>query len=154
MMFHASMPAKEPAHVARVIAELWQGEAYPFPPFPGAYIAFAWDERGTEMEVVPYTQENIIGEAEVITQDNAAASGLSPCHMAIATPLTADQVLAIGKREDWRARICDRGGCFHVIELWVENRFLLEVLTDKMQAEYLSFMTPQNWRRTFAVSPV
>jgi hypothetical protein len=149
MMFHASMPAQSPEHVAKVIAELWRGVSFPFPPFPDAFIALAADERGTEIEVVPATQENVIGESEVGTRTNAAATGASACHFAIATPLTEGEVFAIAKREGWHAARCDRGGCFHVIEFWVENRFLLEVLTRDMQAEYLAFMKPAVYAKTF-----
>lgn len=152
MMFHGSMPARNPEHVAKVIAELWRGVAFPFPPFPDSFIALAGDERGTEIEVCPYTQENVIGESEVVTRTNAGANGSSACHFAIATPLSEAEVLALAKREGWRARVCDRGGCFHVIEFWVENAFLLEVLTKQMQAEYLAFMKPAVYAKTFGLA--
>ena len=152
MMFHGSMPARNPEHVAKVIAELWRGVAFPFPPFPESFIALAGDERGTEIEVCPYTQENVIGESEVEARTNAAANGKSACHFAIATPLSEAEVLALAKREGWRARVCDRGGCFHVIEFWVENAFLLEVLTKEMQAEYLAFMKPAIYAKTFGLA--
>ena len=41
MLFHASIGAREPARTAAVIAELWRGASYPFPAFPGSYIAAA-----------------------------------------------------------------------------------------------------------------
>ena len=149
MMFHASIPGRNPERVAKVIAELWRGVSFPFPPFPASFIALANDERGTEIEVVPFDQENVIGVAEVEPRTNAAANGTSPCHLAIATPLSEAEVLSIAAREGWRARTCDRGGCFHVIEFWVEDHFLLEVLTKEMQAEYLAFMKPAVYARTF-----
>ena len=152
MMFHASVPAENTEHVARVLAELWRGVSFPFPPFPGSHIVLAADERGTEIEVCPRTQENIIGEFEVSTRRNPAATGHSACHLAIATPLSEAEVHDIARREGWHAMTCDRGGCFHVIEFWLENCFLVEVLTAAMQREYLSFMTPDNWRRTFGDS--
>lgn len=154
MMFHASIPAKDTRHVSKVLAELWRGVSYPFPPFPGSFIAIANDERGTEIEVCPHTQENVIGDAEVGTISNASASGRSACHLAISTPLSVAEVLSIGEREGWRTRVCDRGGCFHVIEFWVENNFLLEVLTVEMQREYLAFMKPANFAKTFGVQAV
>lgn len=149
MLFHASIPAADTQRVAAVLAELWQGYSAPFPPFPGSHIAMAGDERGTEIEVCPLTQENVIGPVEVEAAHNARANGLSASHLAIATPLDEAEVLAIAAREGWTARCCDRGGCFHVIEFWLENRFLIEVLTAPMQAEYLSFLTPENWQKTF-----
>jgi len=149
MLFHASIPAVEPQRVARTLAQLWRGHAFEFPPFPGAYIVLADDDRGTEIEVVPHTQENVIGEFDVAARDNSTASAYSAVHLAIATPLTTDEVLRLAADVGWTARICNRGDCFHVIEFWLEDRFLVEVLTDVMQREYQSFMTPQGWISTF-----
>lgn len=149
MLFHASIPARDTERVASVLAELWQGWYAPFPPFPGSFIAMAGDDRGTEIEVCPLTQENMIGPMEVEAVHNETAEGRSACHLAIATPLTAPEVLGIAAREGWIARRCDRGGCFHVIEFWLEDRFLIEVLTEEMQAEYLRFMTPEGWEQMF-----
>jgi hypothetical protein len=51
-------------------------------------------------------------------------------------------VFAIAAREGWEAKYRRRGGAFGVIELWLENRVMIEVLTDEMQAEYLSMRLP------------
>ena len=54
MLFHMSIAAADPAHVAGVIAELWGGEALPFPPVSDdGWIVLASDDRGTAMEVYP-----------------------------------------------------------------------------------------------------
>ena len=54
MLFHLSIAAREPRHVANVIAELWGGAALPFPPvMEGSWIAIAGDDRGTAIEVYP-----------------------------------------------------------------------------------------------------
>jgi hypothetical protein len=37
-----------------------------------------------------------------------------------------------------------------VIEFWLEDGVMLEVLTADMQAEYLAFMKPQTWRAVLA----
>jgi hypothetical protein len=54
---------------------------------------------------------------------------------------------------DWITRYNKRGGAFGVIEFWVENSFMLEVLTPAMQAEYTRFVTPQNLRELLAKGP-
>ncbi len=149
MLFHASIPAADCERVASVIAELWAGKYAPFPPCEGGYIAFADDDRGTEIEVFPWTRENRIGEVELDIRPSPLPAEFSTVHLAIATPLDEAQVLAIAARENWTARRCDRGGCFHVIEFWLENRFLVEVLTGEMQAEYLGFMSSKRWESTF-----
>lgn len=149
MLFHASIPAENCERVARVLADFWCGSYAPFPPCPGGYIAMAGDDRGTEIEVFPWTCENHIGPEELDIVPRSSGVAHSACHLAIATTLPESMVIAIASREGWTARVCDRNGCFHVIEVWLENRFLVEVLTGPMQAEYLAFMTPAVWEKTF-----
>ena len=71
------------------------------------------------------------------------ASGIdrfAAVHGAMATPLDQDEVLAIAAREGWPAKYRKRGGMFGVIELWIEGRQMMEILTPDMQAEYLAAM--------------
>lgn len=154
MIFHASIPADEPAHVARVLARLWNGTAHAFPPYPESFIVIAGDARGTELEIVPRKLEQVPGAAEVEPVFIDAPRPYSATHLAIATPLSEARVLALAAAEGWTARTCSRGGCFRVIEFWVENKLMLEVLPDDMQREYLSFMQPGNWEKTFATPPL
>lgn len=158
MIFHASIPANDPKHVAHVLAELWDGFAAPFSPFPDAWMAVAGDERGSIIEVYP--GDRVItpggGEEESVGYgaDTAARPRYSAFHMAIATPRTSAEVIAIGEREGWRAVHCTRGNnFFHVIELWIENSTMLEFLTPDMQAEYLAFSTPENFKAMAAANP-
>lgn len=54
MIHHLSIPAKNPAHVASVIAELFNTDyCAPFPSHEGSYVALAGDEYGTVIEVYP-----------------------------------------------------------------------------------------------------
>ena len=63
MLFHMSIAAADPQHVASVIAELWQGKSQPFPPVSdNAWVALAGDERGTLIEVYP--QGTVLRESE------------------------------------------------------------------------------------------
>lgn len=155
MIFHASIPADDPERVAGVIAELWCGRHVPFPPFPGSWIAFAFDARGSEIEVTPRRLHQIPGNTEVETREIAGPSPYGATHLAIASPLTAEQVLEIGRREGWLVRLCRRGEPgemgFDLIELWLENAFLVEVLTPEMQGQYLDFMTGTPARRMFGL---
>lgn len=139
MIFHASIPADDPEHVAAVLAELWGGRSGPFNPWPGSFAAMAMDERNSMIEVYP--RQNVMQPGE---GDQAVAVGHDPnpakagCfHMAVATPLPVEAVLALAEREGWRALHCNRGGRFDVIELWVENTLMIEALTPEMQADYV-----------------
>jgi hypothetical protein len=60
----------------------------------------------------------------------------------VASPLEEAEVFAIAQREGWMAKYRKRGGLFGVIELWLENRQMMEVLTAEMQREYLAAKPP------------
>jgi hypothetical protein len=142
MLFHMSIAADDPKHVAGVLAELWQGEARPFPPVSdNGWVALAGDERGTLIEVYP--QGTVLRESEGDVDAHGDPSGsdrFSASHGAIATNLDRDAVLALAEREGWPAKYRKRGGLFGVVELWIEGRQMMEVLTPEMQAEYLAAM--------------
>jgi hypothetical protein len=149
MLFHVSIAAEDPQHVARVIAEIWEGEAFRFPPVSdNGWIAVAGDARCTAVEVYPLN--TVLRE----TQGDADAYGepsgrdrFTATHAAIATALDTDSILAIARREGWPAKYRKRGGLFGVIELWIEGRQMIEVLTPEMQAEYLASTRIADWRR-------
>ncbi|HEY2358816.1 MAG TPA: hypothetical protein VGH86_15290 [Phenylobacterium sp.] len=149
MIFHASIPADRPEHVARVIAEIWGGEAFAFPPWPGGYVAMAGDERKSTVEVYPRAHAIAPGDGTDPAQMrlDPAPPPLGCFHLAIATDRSPDEILAIGAREGWRAVRCSRGGFFDVIELWIENGVLIEVLTAEMQRDYKTRISMETWRR-------
>jgi hypothetical protein len=155
MLFHMSIAAHDPRRVASAIAEIWGGEACVFPPvIEGSWVAMAGDDRGTILEIYPI--DTVLREGA----DGADAYGErtgtvvhTPTHGAIATNLDRDAVLVIAKREGWSAKYCKRGGKFGVIEMWIEGRQMIEVLTPEMQREYLDCMTIANWKRMLASGP-
>ena len=53
MIHHVSIPAREPQHVAEVLAELMYGTCVPFGPLEGAFMARSNDANGTMIEVYP-----------------------------------------------------------------------------------------------------
>jgi hypothetical protein len=145
MIFHFSISASDPQHVAGVIAELWRGRAQPFPPVAtGSWMALACDDRNSLIEVYPFGCElrPADGDADAVGEMNPAPSRRTATHAAVATPLTEAEVFAIGAREGWETKYRKRGGAFGVIELWLENRVMIEVLTAEMQREYLALGRP------------
>jgi hypothetical protein len=142
MLFHMSIAADDPQRVATVIAEFWAGTAKRFPPVSdNGWIALANDDRGTAVEVYP--RGTVLRETAGDADAHGEASGsdaFTATHGAIATPLAQDQVLAIAKREGWPAKYRKRGGLFGVVELWIEGRQMMELLTPDMQVEYLEAM--------------
>lgn len=140
MIFHVSIDAENPRHVAQVIAELWGGVAGPFPPVAeGSWVAMAGDDRNTSVEIYPRGTELVEAEGDVDSFARPSSNGAySSTHFAMATALGMDEVLAIAARECWPAKYRKRGGIFGVIEFWIEGTRLIEVLTPEMQAEYLA----------------
>lgn len=141
MIFHASIPADDPERVSRVIGELLGGDHVPFHSWPGGYMARGSDEYHTSVEVYPRQRVSMPGQGD---EDQSQVGFLeSPpqygCfHLAIGTPLSVEQVLAIGQREGWRTKYFSRHGAFDVIEFWLENSLMIELLTESMQQKYLA----------------
>jgi hypothetical protein len=145
MIHHLSIAARKPEHVARVIAELWRGRAQPFPPVAaGSWVAIAGDARNSTIEIYPFGCElqPAEGDADGRAVMNPEPSPFTATHAAVASPLSQPEVLAIAAREGWEAKYRKRGGLFGVIEFWLENRVMIEVLTAEMQAEYVSIQIP------------
>jgi hypothetical protein len=83
---------------------------------------------------------------EVGLRRNVSPSRYNEVHLLIGTELGAEDIFAIAEREQWIARSCDRA-MFALIELWVENKFLIEVVTGPEIARYRSFYRNlDNWR--------
>src|SRR5690349_870975 len=103
MIHHISIAAKDPRHVAGVLAELWQTRALPFPPVPGSFIVIADDGRGTAIEVTPAGTEIVPGEDDDQAQTtlNAGASPYTATHAALSVPLTRERIKEIAEREGW-----------------------------------------------------
>jgi hypothetical protein len=144
MLHHLSIAVKNPAHVAKVLAELLQGKSFPFPVFPDCYIVIVDDEYGTAIEIEPLGLELIPGETEVISQQNSSPSAYTATHAAISVPLSQTEIEAIAQREGWLCRYCDRGP-FDLMEVWVENNLLLELIPPEMASHYTDFMSPDKY---------
>ena len=152
MILHASISAKNPQHVASVLAELWEGEVFAFPPVPDAFIAMAGDARGSGIEVYPDTISLVPGAAEEMfdTTRTQAPPAFVATHLSIQCHRPQAEIEALAAREGWRAVRCSRGGLFDVIELWIENRTMIEVLTQDMAQDYVATSSIESWRTAMA----
>jgi hypothetical protein len=147
MIHHVSIPAREPRHVAEVLAELMNGRCLPFGPLEGAFMATSGDANGTMIEVYPehMTLDIPDRDDQVVFVENPAPPQTWPFHVLLSVPREAEEVERIGAREGWRAKTFGRGmqghkPFFHVIEFWLENRLLIEVATPAMAREYIDFL--------------
>ena len=150
MIHHISIPAKNPCHVASVLAELFDNNyCAPFPSNPGSYVTFAGDEYGTLIEVYPLGTEMIPGEDDQpIQYQHNSSSQFTATHAALSIPLEQSQIESIAQREGWRCLRCSRGH-FEIIEFWVENSLLLELATPELAEKYTAVLAPENLAQHF-----
>ena len=146
MIHHVSIPAREPERVARVLAELMRGTCSPFGPLDGAFRASSGDEHGTMIEVYPdrATLDIPARDDQVVFGDNASPPETWPFHVLLSVPLEREEIERIGAREGWRAKTFGRGmqgkqPNFHVVEFWLENRLMIEVVSPAMAQEYADY---------------
>ncbi len=148
MIHHISIAAHNPLRVSQVLTEILQGQSVPFPGHPGSYVALAFDPQGTMIEVHPFGTALVPGAAEdeaCQLRPNPAASMYTANHTAISVPVSIDRIQAISEREGWRMVHCRRGdNYFDVIEFWVENQLLIELLPPEIVDRYLAFMSPES----------
>ncbi len=147
MIHHFSISAHDPHRVASVLAEVMNGQCFPFPPHAGSFIALCEDAHATAIEVYPLGTVLTPGPEAQEAQFEASSTPVDfvPTHAAISVSSAESRIKEIANREGWRAVTCDRGGLFRVIEFWVENRMLIEFLTPEMARDYLRAVTPQKW---------
>ena len=152
MIHHISISAHNPEHVAQVLAEVLNGEAVEFFPNPGSYMVFPMDEYGTGIEIYPLDTKLIPGEGDEQGKfvDIANSSNFIATHAAISVTKTQEEIEEIGKRENWRTVRCNRDSFFDVMEFWLENQVMLELLTPEMADQYLAATQPENLKKMFS----
>jgi hypothetical protein len=142
MIHHLSIAARDPKKAAGVLAELMGGKAVPFPPNPGSFFALQLDDHGSGVEVYPAgTELKPNGTTGGSFVKHERSRGFGSTHFALSVPTDAKKVAEIAKQADWQCHDCNRGP-FHVIEVWVENETMVEILPPAYAAEYLAFTRP------------
>lgn len=137
MIHHLSIPARDPRHVAEVLTELFGGTLTGFGPWQGGWIAWAGDEHGTAIEVYPLGTEMFpdAGPGQARFRAGTPASPFGATHAAVSVARRREEILALAQREGWRAVELPRGPN-RVIEFWIENAVMLELMTPEMAADY------------------
>lgn len=158
MIAHISVPARDPHGTALLLARLIDGEAFNFPVVPGASIAVARDGSGLAIEVYPEGMAHHPGTGApdpsrlpegpqaMPWEDQIHPDGdqLRPSafHFALVSRLEDDEVVALAERAGFRAVRCDRAGVFKLVEVWLDNAVLVEVLNPGEAERYRGFMNP------------
>jgi hypothetical protein len=169
MINHISIGADNPEKVAQVIAELWNGIVIPFPPCPDSFMVLANDGRGTAVEITPAATVLVPGkglppedasDASTSTEEFEAkfvigetAPQYVATHLNINTHLSIEEIKEIGRREGWRTLVANRGeGLFQLVELWIEDRFMLEVMTPEQTARYVEITSPEFFSKMLGIA--
>ncbi len=143
MIHHLSIPARDPEHVASVLAELLGGYSGRFiGPIPGAFVAYAEDEHGTGIEVYPERTGVVPGVGDQIAQvELVDAPKAVAFHALVSVKVARATIERIAAREGWRCFHSWRGPngtrLFELYEVWVENRIMFEFATEDMIADYV-----------------
>lgn len=168
MINHISIAVNNPEKVANFLAELWNGAVFPFPPAPNSFFVVANDGRGSAVEITPIDTILVPGEGlpseedfdlKVKTEEYEAkfmksdfVSQYVPTHLNINTQLNEAEIKELARREGWRVLTCNRGeGLFQLVEIWIENRFMLEVMTPEQTARYVEITQPEFLAQAFQI---
>ena len=136
---------------------------------PNSFIVFANDGRGSGVEITPIDIVLEPGEGlppeedfdiNTRTEEYEAKfvhSEFVPqyvaTHLNINTHLSIEEIKEIGRREGWRVLTCNRGeGLFQLVELWIEDRFMLEVMTPEQTARYVEITTPEFFAEALGIT--
>lgn len=164
MINHISIAVNEPERVANFLAKIWDGAVFPFPPAPGSFFVVANDGKGTAVEITPSGTVLVPGEGLPDDNDLAAPteafeakfvqSDMVPryvaTHLNINTKKSIDEIRQLARAEGWRVLVCNRGeGLFQLIEVWVENTFMLEVMTPEQTERYVQITNPEFMKQAF-----
>ena len=107
MIHHVSISARDPKHVADVLAELMKGRAYPFPGgVADSFMAVSGDEHGSMIEVYPENVALVPGQDDgQVRAAYDAKPGYVPFHLLLSVPVDRATVERIGEREGWRTQL-------------------------------------------------
>jgi hypothetical protein len=167
MINHISIAVDNPERVANFLAKLWDGQVFPFPPAPDSYFVIADDGLGTAVEITPtgtvlvpgegLPDENDLNaktevhEAQFVTMNSAPRYVAT--HLNISAEKSIEEIREIAKSEGWRVLVCNRGeGLFQLVEVWLEDKFLLEVMTPDQTRRYREITQPKALNEAFGIA--
>jgi hypothetical protein len=139
VLHHVSFNAREPRRVAERLAQILGAHAVraPQPPFPeGAWFVVYGDSQGTLIEVLPWGK---VLDPDVAggTRDDPDMRPRHGTHVLLGTSRSVDDVLAMAKVYGWRASLAN-AGLFSFVKVWVDDTFLVEVLTPLQAGDYVA----------------
>jgi hypothetical protein len=139
---HFTVPARDPAQVARVLAEILGARVIPLPHPHGTLLVYAGDTDGSAIEVWPAAMRAGVGEHALGASDLPLPEAWP--HHAYVTSDACDtaSVLAIFAREGWKAEQVHNGppeAGFGLVRGWIENQTSIEIGGSDMRRQYERF---------------
>ena len=139
MIHHYSIPVSKPKETSIILKQLFNGTLTLFGPHQNSYIVWFGDEFGSAIELYPGGTQMLPNEGndqaifKVVTVDSPYIA----THAAISIDKSEEEILEFAEEIQWKALKLSRGG-FSVIELWIENSVMIELLTPQMAKDYLT----------------
>ena len=134
MILHASVVADEPRSTAETLAVLLGGMALPVGPGEGTWSAVGPEPIGNLISVLARGSEFHRTNDHVETRPGKPVRH-SAYHLLIETPLAESQVLDLALERGCAAHRA-RHGAFDVIEFWIDDCLLVEVVTPELSKSY------------------
>jgi hypothetical protein len=160
MIAHVSIPSPTPRETAKILGEFLGGQVMQFAPLgPEGYVVYSatHGDQGVLVEVLNDKLRHIPGERddEPVGYGHIVSGGEkdvhSIVHVAMTTPLSPAEIKVIADRVGWRCVECWRGNAFPQSELWVDNRFMFELMSPDQCDAYVAAMAPTGWTENFGM---
>jgi hypothetical protein len=139
MIHHLSIPAMDTRNVAEVLHGLLGGRITPFGPYHDSWIVWVGDEHGTAIEIYPVGTELYPpdGPGQALFRAAERPSPFVATHAAVSVERGVAEIQAVAVAQGWRAVQLSRGP-FDVVEFWIENHVMLELMTPEMRRDYVA----------------
>lgn len=137
MLLHASIAAHQPSNVSAVLAQLLGGHLTSCHFLAGGYMVYG-ASGDLLVEVYPRSKVMIPGQGQQQPSefaDTEIEMDFTATHLALTTQLSRQAIESIAAEHDWRCLYTRRANRFNVIELWLENRQLVELILTEDLAE-------------------
>jgi hypothetical protein len=140
---HFTVPAREPARVAAVLAEILGARVVPLPHPVGTLLVYGGDTDGTAIEVWPAATRVDEAQRDLALRPELPLPEAWP-HHAYVTSDTCDseRILAIFAREGWWAELAHNGppnAGFSLVRGRIENHTNIELGGREMREQYERF---------------
>ncbi|HEX2873896.1 MAG TPA: hypothetical protein VHP33_21725 [Polyangiaceae bacterium] len=140
---HFTVPAREPARVAAVLAEILGARVVPLPHPVGTLLVYADDQDGSAIEVWP-AQLRINSSATDLELRELPLPEAWPHHAYVTSDACdTESILAIFAREGWWAELAHNGppnGGFSLVRGRIENHTGIELGGADMRQQYETFV--------------